>query len=58
MHGYIEGRQPFPVKVDESWYLEAYPDVKDGIEDGRFESAQAHFFKHGYDEGRRPEPPF
>jgi hypothetical protein len=53
-HGYLEGRQPFPVEVDEAWYLENYPDVGEGIKDGRFESAQAHFEKHGYEEGRKP----
>lgn len=34
-------------------YLREYPDVAEGIEDRLFESAQEHFERHGYEEGRK-----
>jgi hypothetical protein len=52
--GYFEGRLPFPIKVDERWYLAQHPDVADSIRQGLVESAQDHFERDGYREGRLP----
>ena len=35
--GYFEGRLPCPLKVDEAWYLERYPDIAEGIERGEMD---------------------
>jgi len=43
-----------PVEVDETWYLETYPDVAEAIKAGRVASAQEHFVCNGYFEGRWP----
>jgi hypothetical protein len=42
------------VQVDESWYLEHYPDVAEAISQGIFTSAKSHFINNGYFEGRVP----
>ena len=52
--GYFEGRLPFPIVVDERWYLEQNPDVATSIHDGVVASAQEHFDQDGYREGRLP----
>jgi hypothetical protein len=49
--GWIEGRLPFKVEVDDEFYLSRYPDIKNY--DG---TPQEHFIKHGYSEGRLPYP--
>ena len=51
---YFEGRLPFPMKVDERWYMTQYPDVADSVRRGVLPSAQAHFDEDGYREGRMP----
>lgn len=42
------------VEVDEVFYLERNLDVAKGIQDGLIRSAQDHFVRHGYFEGRMP----
>jgi hypothetical protein len=44
------------VEVDESWYLERYPDIADAIEKGLVQSARLHFVNDGFFEGRMPFP--
>jgi len=44
------------IDVDEKWYLEQYPDIREAIEAGRIESAKRHFVNDGYFEGRLPFP--
>ncbi len=47
------------VEVDESWYLERYPDVRAAVLSGDTTSARFHFAAAGYREGRLPrELPF
>lgn len=43
------------VNFDESWYLQAYPDVKVAIETGKLRSAWDHYSQHGKAEGRSPQ---
>jgi hypothetical protein len=43
-----------PVSVDESWYLDTYPDVAEAIAAGHIKSAREHFISDGYKEGRPP----
>ena len=45
---------PFPILVDERWYLSQNPDVAESIRKGVVDSAQDHFNKDGYREGRLP----
>ena len=52
--GYIEGRKPFEIKVDEKWYFQRYPDVAESVRKGILPSAQQHFDEDGYREGRLP----
>ena len=52
--GYFEGRLPFPILVDERWYLAENPDVAESIRKGVVVSAQDHFDRDGYREGRIP----
>ena len=52
--GYFEGRLPFPIHVDETWYMRQYPDVAESVRRGILPSAQAHFDEDGYREGRLP----
>jgi hypothetical protein len=44
------------IEVDENWYLTQYPDVVEGIKNGKVSSAQDHFVHNGYFEGRLPFP--
>lgn len=39
--------------VDESWYLAAYPDVREGVRTGRQRSAREHYLAYGRAEGRK-----
>ena len=55
-HGYFEGRAPYPLAVDETWYLATNPDVAEQVRLGKFESGQAHFNASGYRDGRLPRP--
>ena len=48
---------PADVSVDAEWYLSQYPDVRAGIQDGRFKSALDHYRAHGYFEKRLPSKP-
>jgi hypothetical protein len=42
------------VEVDETWYLEKYPDIAEAIRGGTIVSAREHFLSDGYFEGRLP----
>ena len=42
------------IEVDEAWYLKQNPDVADSIRNGSVSSAQEHFERDGYREGRLP----
>jgi hypothetical protein len=44
------------IEVDEEWYLATYPDVVNGIRNGKVSSARDHFMHNGYFEGRLPFP--
>ena len=46
----MEEELPF----DEAWYLDAYPDVRDGVADGVHESGRDHWLRFGKAEGRLP----
>jgi hypothetical protein len=48
---------PYPIKVDETWYLEQNPGIAEVIRTGKLKSAQQHFDENGYREGRKPYPP-
>ncbi len=37
--GYIEGRKPFEIRVDETWYVQRYPDVVESVRKGVVPSA-------------------
>jgi SAM-dependent methyltransferase len=39
---------------DEAWYLDAYPDVRDAVAGGVFESGHDHWLRFGKAEGRLP----
>jgi hypothetical protein len=45
------------VEVDEEWYLEQYPDVRQGVRDGTSASATEHYRNCGFFEGRLPAEP-
>jgi hypothetical protein len=45
---------PFPIRVDEKWYLQQNADVAEYIRKGTIASARVHFDQDGYREGRRP----
>jgi hypothetical protein len=45
------------VEVDEQWYLQQYPDVREGIRDGTSISATEHYRNCGFFEGRLPARP-
>ncbi len=40
--------------VDEVWYLDNYPDVREGVENGDFKDAADHYRTVGYIEHRMP----
>ena len=42
------------VKVDEDWYLSAYPDVGKALADGVVPDCKTHFVRFGYFEHRMP----
>ena len=44
------------VPVDETWYLERYPDIAASVQQGMVQSAREHFVNDGYFEGRLPFP--
>ncbi len=52
--GYFEGRLPFPMKVNDTWYQTKYPDVAESVRTGVVASPQKHFDEDGYREGRLP----
>jgi hypothetical protein len=56
--GYLDGRLPHPVSVDEEYYIEAYPDIRDAFERGDIKSLHQHFFETGRFEGRNPHANF
>jgi hypothetical protein len=53
-NGYFEGRMPFPIQVDERYYLSRYPELAESIRREVIASGQQHFDENGYLEGRRP----
>ncbi len=44
------------IKVNEAWYLSAYPDIAEAMASGVISSAKSHFVETGYFEGRLPFP--
>ena len=44
----------FRFRLMSAWYLAEHPDVADSMRQGTVESAQQHFEKDGYREGRLP----
>jgi hypothetical protein len=42
------------IKVDEAWYLRAYPDVQEAIQNGIVTDPQAHYCRFGFFEHRMP----
>jgi len=54
MSGYYENRMPMAIQVNEKWYLDAYPDVREAIRAGVYKTGQAHFEIAGFREGRLP----
>jgi hypothetical protein len=42
------------IKVDEAWYIRAYPDVRDAIQSGIVPDARAHYYRFGFYEHRMP----
>jgi SAM-dependent methyltransferase/ectoine hydroxylase-related dioxygenase (phytanoyl-CoA dioxygenase family) len=64
-HGATEGRMPCRPRpeapaaegeFDETWYLNAYPDVADAVRSGALRSGFTHWMKSGKAEGRIPPP--
>ena len=45
------------IHVDERWYLEQVPGLREDIAKGNFRSPAEHYYLHGYLEGRLPERP-
>jgi SAM-dependent methyltransferase len=41
-------------RFDEAWYLDAFPDVREAVAAGVFESGLDHWLRFGKDEGRPP----
>jgi len=44
------------VPLNEIWYLETHPDVREAISRGVVKSAKEHYVWHGYYEHRQPFP--
>jgi hypothetical protein len=44
------------VPFDETWYLATYPDVKEAVRRGQYDTARTHFVENGYFEGRLATP--
>ncbi len=42
------------IALDEAWYLERYPDVRDAIASGAYDDPHGHYVRHGYFENRLP----
>ena len=42
------------IKVDEAWYVRAYPDVKEAIQNGIVTDPQSHYCRFGFYEHRMP----
>jgi hypothetical protein len=42
------------VSVDEQWYMDTYPDIRQAFDAGEIASAKEHFVTSGYFEGRIP----
>jgi hypothetical protein len=42
------------IYVDESWYLDRFPDVQDALSKGIVKSAKDHYVRFGYYENRMP----
>jgi hypothetical protein len=42
------------IRLDQDWYVQQYPDVRDAIDRGEFSSAAEHYVKVGYFEHRMP----
>jgi hypothetical protein len=42
------------INVDEAWYIQAYPDVRDAIQKGIVPDAKSHYYRFGYFEHRMP----
>jgi hypothetical protein len=42
------------IYVDQRWYLENYPDIRDAVANGAVPSAAEHFRRFGYYEHRKP----
>jgi hypothetical protein len=42
------------IYVDEQWYLNTYPDIRDAVSNGAASSAAEHFRRFGYYEHRKP----
>jgi len=49
-------RYTLQIRVDEDWYLERYPDVVEGIAEGKVKSAADHYARFGFFEHRMPYP--
>jgi len=49
---------PYQIQVDPEWYLQQYPDIRMTIQREDFTSAQDHFEKVGFAEGRFPHANF
>jgi hypothetical protein len=55
-YGYFENRLRRLLQVEEHWYLTRYQDVRNAINEGKWESGRDHFNTVGYTEGRYPSP--
>lgn len=42
------------IRVDEAWYLERYPDVREAVESGSLVNGAEHYWRSGYYEHRLP----
>jgi hypothetical protein len=50
----LMARRLSAVPVDEAWYLDTYPDIKEAIASGAVRSAGHHYARFGYFEHRMP----
>jgi hypothetical protein len=44
------------IYVDDVWYLQKYPDVREAVESGKVPAAREHYARFGYYEHRLPYP--
>jgi hypothetical protein len=51
---YMDLTPPSEIQFDEGWYLNKYPDVDEAVKNKLKPSAQDHFIRNGYYEGRKP----